>query len=93
MRRAAAAVVAAALALAGCGIDVDDSPRDLSAVPYGLLDPSTTTTTDPLTQAPVFQATSVYLLDNDNRLVEVRRQLPGEIRVVSIGYPGRCKQV
>jgi spore germination protein GerM len=77
------AVVAAASLVAGCGIDVDESPRELSAVPFGLLDPSTTTTTERLTQAPRFQATSVYLLDNDDYLVEVRRQLPGEVRVVS----------
>lgn len=83
----ARALLLAAVALvglaAGCGIDVDDSPRDLAAVPFGLLDPSTTTTIDPLTAAPRFSATSVFLLDNDDYLVEVRRQLPGDVRVVS----------
>ena len=52
MRRAAAATAAVlAVVLTGCGIDVDDQPRDLSAVPFGLLDPSTTTTTDPTSTA------------------------------------------
>lgn len=78
-RARAAAVVALTVGLAACGVQLDDAPRELAveSVPYGLLEPSTTTSTEPRTLTP-FQPTSVYLVDNEGFLVEVRRQLPGE---------------
>lgn len=73
-------------ALVGCGVQLDEQPRPLAAesVPYGLLETSTTvegTTSTTLAPVPTFQATSVFLVDNSDFLVEVRRQLPGEVRV------------
>lgn len=72
--------------LTGCGVQLDDAPRPLAAetVPFGLLETSTTVPGEtPTTDAPLptFQDTSVFLVDNSDLLVEVRRQLPGEVRL------------
>ena len=84
-RRAAGVLVAAGAfaAVAGCGVQLDDEPRQIAreAVPFDLLATSTTGSTSTTTPLPTFQATSVFLVDNDDYLVEVRRQLPGEVRV------------
>lgn len=88
-RRLPAAVVSMAAVLGatvGCGVPLDEEPRALAAksVPYGLLETSTTVegaTSTTLAPVPTFQATSVFLVDNSDYLVEVRRQLPGEVRV------------
>lgn len=83
-RRATRVLVASgvAVAVAGCGVQLDDEPREIAAgvVPYDLLATSTTGSTSSTTPLPTFQATSVFLVDNDDYLVEVRRQLPGEVR-------------
>ena len=86
LRRRAAAVVAAPILLGGvvgCGVQLDDEPREIAkdALPFDLLETSTTgsPTTTPL---PTFQETSVFLVDNDDYLIEVRRQLPGEVSLV-----------
>ena len=84
-RRAAALLTAASLlgAAAACGVQLDDEPREIAtdALPYGLLETSTTGSTSSTTPLPAFQETSVFLVDNNDYLVEVRRQLPGEVRV------------
>lgn len=74
------AVAAVAAVAAGCGVRLDDAPRDLAAdtVPFGLLDEATTTTTSEPQPFPRFQPTSVYLVNGDGFLEEVTRQLPGE---------------
>jgi len=85
LRRSAAGVVTATLlgAVAACGVQLDDEPREVAAntLPYGLLETSTTGSTASTTPLPTFQSTSVFLVDNSDFLVEVRRQLPGEVRV------------
>jgi hypothetical protein len=82
-RRSVVAAVGACLLLlaAACGVQLDEEPRPLPTenVPYGLLDPPTTSPPgsagEPL--APSAQAVSVYLVDNDGYLVEVQRPVPG----------------
>lgn len=85
LRRSAAGVVTATLlgAVAACGVQLDDEPREVAAntLPYGLLETGTTGSTASTTPLPTFQSTSVFLVDNSDFLVEVRRQLPGEVRV------------
>jgi hypothetical protein len=86
VRRRAGAVLTVATvfaAVAGCGVQLDDEPRPIAreAVPFDLLETSTTGGTSTTTPLPTFQATSVFLVDNNDFLVEVRRQLPGEVRV------------
>jgi spore germination protein GerM len=72
------------LVLAACGVQLDDEPRPLATenVPYGLLDPPTTSPTgsadDTLARPRALQAVSVYLVDNDGFLVEVRRPVTEE---------------
>ncbi len=75
----AAAAATLALVLVACGVQLDEGPRDFAVeeVPYDLLAPSTTSTSGP-TPLPTFQPTTVYLLDTDDLLRAVRRQLPGE---------------
>jgi len=78
--------VVALATVAACGVQLDEEPRAIAAdsLPYGLLEPSTTggdTTSTTPTPLPTFQETSVFLVDNNDLLVEVRRQLPGEVRV------------
>lgn len=85
LRRRAAVVIATPILLGGvvgCGVQLDDEPREIAAdaLPFDLLETSTTgapTTTTPL---PTFQETSVFLVDNDDYLIAVRRQLPGGVR-------------
>lgn len=85
-RRAGATLLTATmtLALAACGVQLDKAPRELAveSVPYGLLETSTTTTSEPR-PLPTFRPTTVYLVDNEGYLVQVRRQLPGEQTVES----------
>ena len=81
-------LVVALAATAACGVQLDDEPRAIAtdSLPYGLLEPSTTggdTTSTAPTPLPTFQATSVFLVDNNDFLTEVRRQLPGEVRVAA----------
>lgn len=87
-RPLAVALVALATTTAGCGVQLDDEPRAIAtdSIPYGLLEPSTTggETTSTSPAIPTFQETSVFLVDNNDFLVEVRRQLPGEVRVAVV---------
>ncbi len=75
----AAGAAGLAVVLGACGVQLDEGPRDVAvqSVPYELLEPSTTTTSEPR-PLPTFQPTTVYLLDNNDLLRAVRRQLPGE---------------
>jgi hypothetical protein len=74
------------LGLAGCGVQLDEEPRPLATddVPYGLLEPATSTSApSPSTvgTAPVppgEQRMSVFLVDNDGFLVEVTRPVSDE---------------
>ncbi len=86
LRRRAVAVIAAPVLLGGvvgCGVQLDDQPRKIAtdAVPFDLLETSTTGVPSATTPLPTFQETSVFLVDNDDYLIEVRRQLPGEVRL------------
>lgn len=78
-RGAAALVVTVALVVTACGVPLDDAPRGLAveSVPYGLLETSTTSTSEPRS-LPTFRPTTVYLHDNESYLVQVRRELPGD---------------
>lgn len=71
----AIAVLTASVVMAACGVPSDSGPREINPdnVQYGLLEPSTTTTTaaDPSATAMA----TVYLLNADNRLVAVDRQI------------------
>ncbi|HXX89234.1 MAG TPA: GerMN domain-containing protein [Acidimicrobiales bacterium] len=74
---AAVLVAGAALGLAACGIPIDTSPHALapSAVPFGLLQPSsqaTTTTTQP---SPVAVSVPIFLVNGGGRLVSVARDV------------------
>lgn len=72
-RMAVAAVVCAA-GLAACGVPGDDRPRQISTdgVPFGLLDPTTTTT--PELPAEATTDIDVYMLQQDS-LVPVGRRV------------------
>ncbi len=81
----AAALTLVAVSIGACGVRLDEGPRDVAieSVPFNLLEPSTTTTPSEPEPLSPFQATTVYLTDNDGFLVEVERQLPGEPTVES----------
>ena len=72
------AVLAGLVALAGCGVPGDGSPREVEAknVPYDLLAPTAENTTT--TQPSAFTATSrvkIYLPDAEGKLTAVSRQV------------------
>ena len=82
---AAVTAVAVAAGAGGCGVQLDDEPRPLAveAVPYGLLEPAgsaPSSSTDTLPAAATEQSptVSVFLVDNDGYLVEVRRPVAAE---------------
>jgi spore germination protein GerM len=64
------AVVVLALAACGVGSQPDATPIDREAVPFGLLEPASTTTS-----VPAGRTTSVYLVSGD-RLLRVDRSIP-----------------
>ena len=72
--RATVAVLVLSLALAGCGVPSDDRPRRLAPgqVPFGLLTPTSSTSTTDLRVA--VEEIVVHLVDGD-RLVAVERQV------------------
>jgi len=69
----------AVVALAGCGVPVDRSPSALSRknIPFGLLQPSTGSTTTTSTPPPVETSVAVFLLGSSGHLVAVSRAVPG----------------
>jgi spore germination protein GerM len=75
VRRRAVLVVLAAMALAGCGVPTDDTPRALPAerVPFGLLEPDPTGAPTGVPGAATRR--SVYLVQ-ENRLVELTKEVP-----------------
>jgi spore germination protein GerM len=80
-----ATVVALLLVGTGCGLSVEDQPRELAAddVPGDLLAPRPTTTTSTTTPA-VTRAVRIYLVDSDGRLASVDRELPDPVTVVDL---------
>jgi hypothetical protein len=80
--RALAAVVvglvAAALVLAGCGVPVDRQPAALSraGIPFGLLDPSSPTTTATTAPSPIEVPVRIFLIGPTGRLAAVGRDVP-----------------
>lgn len=82
----AALVVALAVVGAGCGLPQDKQPHELSAdnVPFGLLQPSTSTT-QVSTPSPATRAASIYLVetssDGTSRLVPVDREVKMPVTV------------
>jgi spore germination protein GerM len=84
MGRRLVAALAAAAALAGCGVQGDGAPRALSpeSVPEELIAPSTSAV-EP--QEPERgSAATVYLVDNRDRLQAVERTLPGRVLVTEV---------
>jgi spore germination protein GerM len=73
------------LVATGCGLSVEDEPRELAAddVPGDLLAPRPTTTTSTTTPA-VTRAVRIYLVDSDGRLASVDRELPDPVTVVDL---------
>lgn len=78
MRRAAIAITIACCLLAGCGIPVDDAPRqiDPERVPFELLEPDTTTTS---TVATSTQVSAEIFLVRDDRLAAVTRDVSAPV--------------
>jgi spore germination protein GerM len=73
------------LVATGCGLSVEDEPRELAAddVPGDLLTPRSTTTTSTTTPA-VTRTVQIYLVDSDGRLASVDRELPDPVTVVDL---------
>ena len=67
-----------ALGLAGCGVPVDRQPAALSrsGVPFGLLDPSSPTTTATTAPSPIEVPVQIYLIGITGRLAPVERDVP-----------------
>ena len=88
-RKLGAVVVALAVAVgvAGCGVPADTHPRRLSAggVPFGLLNPTTSTTVEVATADDSNQVTvEVYELGLSGRLVPVQRSVAPPVTVVNV---------
>ena len=77
-----AALVGVAL-VAGCGVQGDSAPRALApeAVPDELLAPSTSAVQDD--EPPTGAVTTVYLVDNRDRLQPVPRSMPSPVLIKS----------
>lgn len=80
---AAVTAVAVVAGAGGCGVQLDEEPRPLAveSVPYGLLEPAgsaPSVSTDTLPATDESPAVSVFLVDNDGYLVEVRRPVAAE---------------
>ena len=85
MRGLVATAMALLLVATGCGLSVEDEPRELAAddVPGDLLTPRSTTTTSTTTPA-VTRTIAIHLVDSDGRLASVDRQLPDPVTVVDL---------
>ena len=78
-RRAVAAVAAVTvLGLAGCGVPVDRSPTALPrrGIPFGLLLPSSPSSTTTSAPSPVSVPIRIFLVSPSGHLVAVARQVP-----------------
>lgn len=73
-----AASVAAAVALAACGVPVDSQPTALSrsGIPFGLLNPAPPQTTTTLAPSAVEVPVQIYLIGPTGHLVAVARDVP-----------------
>jgi spore germination protein GerM len=78
VRRAAVAVVVVVL-LGACGVSTDEEPRTMSPenVPFGLLEPATSTTTTVLDERRQ-TGIGIYLVTPDGALVQRPRTIVGE---------------
>ena len=79
--RARAATVAApvtVISLTGCGVPSDRSPSAIPrrAIPFGLLAPSTKSTTTTSAPSPVAATVQIYLVGPNGHLVKVAREVP-----------------
>jgi hypothetical protein len=65
-------------ALAGCGVPVDRQPAALGrhGVPFGLLDPTGSTTTVTTTPSPIEVPVQIFLIGPTGHLVPVARDVP-----------------
>ena len=82
-RPTAVAVLVASGLLAGCGIPLDDQPRDLAVdLPDALLPAASTTTEEPIPAAVDTETVQIYLArtDEDDRMVlhPVDREIQGD---------------
>ncbi len=77
-RRLTVAILVLVVGLAGCGVPVDRSPSALprKGVPFGLLQPSTRSTTTTSPQSPVQATVQIYLVTSSNHLFAVARTVP-----------------
>ena len=71
-------VVTAACGLSACGVPINSAPSALSksAVPFGLLGPSTPTSTTSSVPSPVQVPVQIYFVGTGGRLVAVDRDVP-----------------
>lgn len=86
-RRRLAVLVAALVALSGCGLTTNDEPQTLADdVPFDLLAPraSTTTTTSTTAPAVVSVELPVYLVGSQGRLVPVVRTLAAPVTAADL---------
>ncbi len=83
LRPVAVALVAALVVVAGCGIGSESGPNTISDddVPFGLLETSSTTTTEPTSTTAALRAMEVYMVQS-GRLAPVAREVerPSVIR-------------
>jgi len=73
-----ALALAAGAALAGCGVPIDAQPTALAPnrIPFGLLAPTTASSTTTSTPSPVEVPVSVYFVGPTGHLVPVARDVP-----------------
>jgi spore germination protein GerM len=71
------------VALAGCGVQEDAAPRriDPKTVPFALLSPTLGTTSTTLAAGPESSPVTIYLVDDQGRLVDAIRQVRGAATV------------
>ena len=81
-----AVAVAVALFAAGCGVRTDDSPRAISAdaVPYDLLEPTTSTAPTSTTIPAATTRVSIYLINSDGFLVPVDRGVRDPVEITDV---------
>ncbi len=72
------ATVAVVVGVAGCGVPVDKQPSALSrhGIPFGLLDPTSSTSSPTATTSPIEVPVEIFLIDPTDHLVAVGRDVP-----------------
>jgi len=73
----AALAAAVALGLTGCGVPIDKQPAALSrhGIPFGLLNPTSATSSPTATTSPIEVPVQVFLIDPTDHLVAVGRDV------------------